>query len=78
MESDTKRADFFVQEKIGMKMTVKDYCFLLSEQRRKLEKNVLTVFLTGSFSWIAAKEGIKQREKTRTLEIPGLSMKWYS
>lgn len=68
----------FVQEKIRVKMTEKDYCFLLSEQKRKLEKNVLTVSLTESFPWIAEKEGIKQREKTRALEIPGLSMKWYS
>ena len=68
----------FVQEKIRVKMTEKDYCFLLSEQKRKLEKNVLTVSLTESFPWIAEKEGIKQREKIRALEIPGLSMKWYS
>lgn len=52
-------------------MKVKDYCFLLSEQKRKLEKNVLSVSLTGSFPWITEKEGIKQREKQEHWKFQG-------
>lgn len=53
-------------------MRVKDYCFWPSEQKRELEKNMLTLSLPGSFSWLAEKEGKwTEKENKNTKESQG-------